>query len=71
MDRDRTKDWRELCKAAANEHDPAKLMDLIIELTKALDERDKKRRNVTGENPDENDGRNRSLRSKPAVGWIS
>ena len=71
MDRDHTKDWREICKAAANEPDPEKLMDLIIELTKALDERDKKRRNVTGENPDENDGRNRSLRSHPAVGWIS
>jgi len=68
MDRDHTKDWREICKAAANEPDPEKLMDLIIELTKALDDRDKKRRNVTGENPDENDGRNRSLRSQPGVG---
>ena len=68
MDRDHTKDWREICKAAANEPDPEKLMDLIIELTKALDDRDKKRRNVTGENPDENDGRNRSLRSQPYVG---
>jgi len=68
MDRDHTKDWREICKAAANEPDPEKLMDLIIELTKALDDRDKKRRNVTGENPDENDGRNRSLRSQPDVG---
>ena len=70
MDRDRTKDWRELCKAVANEHDPAKLMDLIVELTKALDELDKKRRNRTGENPGENNGGNRSLRSQPAVGWI-
>lgn len=65
--RDRTKDWRELCGAAANEHDPAKLMDLIAQLTKALDERDKKRRNGTGENPDENGG-NRPLRNQPAVG---
>jgi hypothetical protein len=68
MDRDRTKDWRELCKAVATELDPAKLMDLIAELTKALDERDKNRRNVTGGNPDENDGGSRSLRSQPAVG---
>ena len=68
MDRDHTKDWRELCKAAANEPDPEKLKDLIIELTKALDDRDKSRRNVTGENLNENDGRNRSLRSQPDVG---
>jgi hypothetical protein len=43
---DRTKDWRELCKAAANELDPAKLMELIGELTRALDERDKRRGKV-------------------------
>jgi hypothetical protein len=43
MDQDRVKDWRELCKAAANELDPKKLMALIAEITRALDERDKKR----------------------------
>jgi hypothetical protein len=43
---DRTKDWPELCKAAANELDPAKLMELIGELTRALDERDKRRGKV-------------------------
>ena len=32
---DRTKDWRELCKAASKELDPAKLMDLIAELNRA------------------------------------
>jgi hypothetical protein len=68
MERDRTKDWRELCKAAATELDPAKLMDLIAELTKALDERDKKRRHVNGENPNENRGESRSLGSEPAIG---
>jgi hypothetical protein len=44
MDQDRVKDWRELCKAAANELDPKKLMALIAEITRALDERDKKRK---------------------------
>ena len=43
MDQDRVKDWRELCKTAANELDPKKLMALIAEITRALDERDKKR----------------------------
>ena len=33
MDQDRVKDWRELCKAAANELDPKKLMALIAEIT--------------------------------------
>ena len=40
MDQPRTKDWRELCKEAANESHPRKLMELIAEITKALDERD-------------------------------
>lgn len=46
MDQRQTKDWRELCKAAANEPNPKKLMALVAEITKALDERDG-RRNVT------------------------
>jgi hypothetical protein len=49
MDQDRVKDWRELCKAAANEVDPKKLMALIAEITRALDERDE-RRNIASEN---------------------
>ena len=49
MDQHQTKDWRELCKAAANEPDPNKLMALIAEITKALDERDG-RRNVSRTN---------------------
>jgi hypothetical protein len=49
MDQDRAKDWRELCKAAANETDPNKLMALIAEITVALDERDK-RRNLASDN---------------------
>ena len=49
MDQDRIKDWRELCKAAANELDPKKLMALIAEITRALDERDE-RRNIVSEN---------------------
>lgn len=67
MDKDRNKDWRELCKAAANERDPEKLMDLIAQLTRALDERDKKRRRIIGDNPDDKDQSARSLQSQPAV----
>jgi hypothetical protein len=43
MTQDRTMDWQELCKKAANEPDRAKLMRLIAELTKALDERNNKK----------------------------
>ena len=53
MDQDHARDWRELCKAAANEVDPRKLMALVAEITRALDERDKKR-NIAIKN--ENDG---------------
>jgi hypothetical protein len=49
MDQDHAKDWRELCKAAANELDPKKLMALIGEITRALDERDE-RRKIASEN---------------------
>jgi len=45
MNQDQTKDWRELCKAAANEPDPKKLMTLVAQITKALDERNATRRN--------------------------
>jgi hypothetical protein len=47
---DRTKGWRELCKAAASELDPTKLMELIAELNTALDERDDRRRKMNGQN---------------------
>ena len=62
MDEDRTKDWRELCKKAASELDPAKLMELIAELTKALDERDRKRNSVR-ERAEDKDPGERSLQS--------
>ncbi len=48
MDQDRTEHWRELCNAAANEFDSTKLMDLIAELNRTLEERDQKRQNVVG-----------------------
>ena len=48
MDQDRAMDWRELCKAAANELDPNKLMALVAEINWALDERDKNR-NIASE----------------------
>jgi len=45
----RTKDWREICEAAANEPDPIRLMELIVELNRALDEHDKKRHEMAVE----------------------
>ena len=39
MSESRSKDWRELCAAAASENDPKKLGLLVEELIRALDER--------------------------------
>jgi hypothetical protein len=64
MDQDDRNNWRELCRKAASELDPEKLMQLIAELTKALDERDKDRKSPRTRN----DGDTRhGLRSAPAV----
>jgi hypothetical protein len=57
VDQHQTKDWRELCKAAANEPDPNKLMALVAEITKALDEHDG-RRNVSRTNENNNEESN-------------
>jgi len=38
------KDWRELCMAAATEMDPEKLLDLVGQINKALDDRDEQKR---------------------------
>jgi hypothetical protein len=67
MNENRTEDWREICKAAANELDPVRLMELIVELNRALDEHDLKRRKSTGENlPEENCG-TRSFHVSPQL----
>jgi hypothetical protein len=42
VDQHGSKDWRKLCKAAANELDPSKLMELVSEIIAALDEHDAK-----------------------------
>ena len=68
MDQDRRKDWREICKAAASELDPAKLMSLVSELTRALDERDKKKRDTTSEALNDEGLEPKSFRGEPAVG---
>ena len=67
MDQDRTKDWRELCKAAASELDPAKLITLVSELTRALDERDQRPGKIARDMPDDKNGKATSLQSEPAV----
>ncbi len=60
----KSKDWREICKQAACELNPEKLMDLIAQLTKALDERNP-RREVAASN-DRGGGR-RSWQDEPVV----
>ena len=43
-DQRREKNWRELCQAAAVEQDPNKLMTLVAELNRVLDELHRKPR---------------------------
>ena len=43
MDKLREQNWRELCQAAATEQDPNKLIALVAELNKVLDELQGKR----------------------------
>jgi hypothetical protein len=42
MDQGRDKNWRDLCQAAATEQDPNKLMELVAEIIKTLDARNRK-----------------------------
>jgi hypothetical protein len=39
MAEQKRKDWRELCAAAAEEHDPEKLANLVEQIIQAIDER--------------------------------
>lgn len=41
MYQDSPKDWQALCKAAATEADPKKLMNLVSEILEALDNNDR------------------------------
>ena len=36
-----TADWRELCEAASNEHDPEKLMALVQQLNAVLEQQER------------------------------
>ena len=38
MSANRTNDWRTLCEAASKERDPQKLLELVTEINKALEE---------------------------------
>ncbi len=42
MDQDRDYKWLELCRAAAIEQDSRKLMELVAEIIKELDKRDRR-----------------------------
>jgi len=46
-------DWRELCEAIMNESDPEKLMDLVNELNRVLEEREKELRRNQRRDPRE------------------
>ena len=47
MHQDRGKDFKQLCRAAAHEMDPDKLMILVAEIIEAFDERECKRNSAT------------------------
>jgi hypothetical protein len=40
---DKTERWKELCALAAVEKDPKRLLELVQEITRLLDERDQKK----------------------------
>jgi len=44
MNEDRNDKWRELCQTAAHGQDSRKLIELVTEIIKELDERDRKRK---------------------------
>lgn len=46
MDQDRDKNWQDLYRAAATEQDPKRLMALLSEIIKALEDRDRKAESV-------------------------
>ncbi len=52
MDQGREKNWRELCQAAAVEQDPNKLMTLVAELNRVLDELHRKPRSGAADKKD-------------------
>lgn len=41
MNGDKREEWMRLCELASKEHDPDKLMGLVQEITRLLDEREK------------------------------
>ncbi len=44
------KDWKELSKAAAQEQDPQKLLELVEELNRVLEEREQKLKQLRSPN---------------------
>jgi hypothetical protein len=42
MDQGSDKNWQDLCQAAATEQDPKKLMRLVAEIIKTLDDRNRR-----------------------------
>ncbi len=59
------RDWKELSEAASREQDPKKLLELVEELDKALEQREKAVRE--NRNPDENSRAQSHLREMVAA----
>ena len=55
------KNWRELCQAAAKEHNPEKLLRLVTELNDTLEKMKRKEREVQPSPEHENDPPRRSI----------
>jgi hypothetical protein len=66
MDQGRDENWLVLCQTAATEQDPNKLMALVAEIVKALDDRNRKAGGSPAE--DKKDCGGASFRSLYAVG---
>ncbi len=45
--------WRELCEQAANEYDPRKLHELVVEINRLLEERERQllQQSISGTDP--------------------
>lgn len=56
MQQIRDDEWRELCRAAAVEPDPKKLIELVTEINRQLEERDKNLRAASKKRKDGNQG---------------
>ncbi len=60
-------DWRELSKAAAQEQDPKKLLELVEELNRVLEERERKLSELRAPNSSHRQGYSATSFYSPSV----